>query len=98
MFANLQRLTYLQENLDRPVGYPPDIRKAIYAINTVELLNSIILVDTKKRRVFPADDSVRRGITGGTGSIENMDYVALGLSAGERAFYYRAQVTACAIT
>lgn len=38
--------------------YPNDIRKAIYITNTVESLNSVIHRVIKKRKVFPADDSV----------------------------------------
>ena len=38
--------------------YPNDIRKAIYITNAVESLNSVIHRVIKKRKVFPADDSV----------------------------------------
>lgn len=48
------------ENLNTFFGYPPDIRKAIYTTNAIELLNSVIRAAIKKRKVFPTDDSVRK--------------------------------------
>ncbi|PLY35312.1 IS256 family transposase [Pectobacterium aquaticum] len=50
------------ENLNTFFGYPPDIRKAIYTTNAIESLNSVIRAATKKRKVFPTDDSVRKVI------------------------------------
>ncbi|UEM38678.1 IS256 family transposase [Pectobacterium aquaticum] len=50
------------ENLNTFFGYPPDIRKAIYATNAIESLNSVIRQATKKRKVFPTDDAVRKVI------------------------------------
>ena len=41
---------------------PPDIRKAIYTTNAVESLNSVIRATTKRRKVFPNDDSARKVI------------------------------------
>ncbi|CDF56576.1 TnpA, pseudogene [Salmonella enterica subsp. enterica serovar Bovismorbificans str. 3114] len=49
------------ENLNTLFSYPPDIRK-IYTTNAVESLNSVIRAAIKKRKVFPADDSVRKVI------------------------------------
>lgn len=50
------------ENINTFFGYPPDIRKAIYATNAIESLNSVIRAAIKKRKVFPTDDSVRKVI------------------------------------
>lgn len=43
-------------------SYPPDIRKAIYTTNSNESRNSVILAVSKKCKVFPTDDSVRKVI------------------------------------
>ena len=48
------------ENLNTFFSYPPDIRRAIYTTNAIELLNSVIRAAIKKRKVFPTDDSVRK--------------------------------------
>ena len=40
--------------------YPPQIRKAIYTTHAIESLNSVIRKATKRRKVFPADDSARK--------------------------------------
>ncbi len=45
------------ENLNTLFNYPPDIRKAIYTTNAIESLNSVIRKATKKRKVFPTDNS-----------------------------------------
>jgi len=45
------------ENLNTLFNYPPDIRKAIYTTNAIESLNSVIRKATKKRKVFPTDES-----------------------------------------
>ena len=37
-----------------------DIRKAIYTTNAIESLNSVIRHATKKRKIFPTDDSVKK--------------------------------------
>ncbi|MBB2342502.1 transposase, partial [Escherichia sp. 93.0750] len=37
------------ENINTFFGYPPDIRKAIYATNAIESLNSVIRAAIKKR-------------------------------------------------
>lgn len=50
------------ENLNSFFDYPPDIRKAIYTMNTIESLNSVIRGAIKKRKVFPTDDAVRKVI------------------------------------
>jgi Transposase, Mutator family len=42
--------------------YPPEIRKAIYTTNAVESLNSVIRAATKRRKVFPSEDSARKVI------------------------------------
>ena len=49
-------------NLRTLFEYPPDIRKAIYTTNAVESLNSVIRAATKRRKVFPNDDSARKVI------------------------------------
>jgi len=41
---------------------PPEIRKAIYTTNAIESLNSVIRATTKRREVFPSDDSARKVI------------------------------------
>ena len=48
------------ENLNAFFAYPPDIRKAIYTTNAIESLNSVIRKATRKRKVFPTDDSARK--------------------------------------
>lgn len=50
------------ENLNTLFNYPPDIRKAIYTTNAIESLNSVIRKATKKRKLFPTDDSARKVI------------------------------------
>ena len=47
-------------NLNTFFSYPVDIRKAIYMTNAIESLNSVIRHATKKRKIFPTDDSVRK--------------------------------------
>lgn len=47
-------------NLRTIFEYPPEIRKAIYTTNAVESLNSVIRAATKRRKVFPTDDSARK--------------------------------------
>jgi putative transposase len=49
-------------NLRTLFEYPPDFRKAIYTTNAVESLNSVIRAATKRRKVFPNDDSKRKVI------------------------------------
>ena len=44
-------------NLITIFDYPPEIRKAIYTTNAIESLNSVIRKATKKRKLFPTDDS-----------------------------------------
>ena len=46
------------ESINTLFNYPEDIRKAIYTINAIESLNSVIRKVTKKRKLFPTDDSV----------------------------------------
>ncbi len=50
------------ENLNTLFKYPADIRKAIYTTNAIEPLNSVIHKTTKKRKVFPTDDSAKKVI------------------------------------
>jgi transposase-like protein len=51
-----------------------DIRKAIYTTNAIESLNSVIRHATKKRKIFPTDDSVKKGgIFSNYGSKQKMD-------------------------
>jgi len=44
-------------NLATLFVYPPEIRKAIYTTNAIESLNSVIRKATRKRKVFPTDQS-----------------------------------------
>jgi putative transposase len=44
-------------NLSLIFDYPEEIRKAIYTTNAIESLNSVIRKATKKRKVFPTDES-----------------------------------------
>lgn len=44
-------------NLITLFDYPEDIRKAIYTTNAIESLNSVIRKATRKRKIFPHDDS-----------------------------------------
>lgn len=44
-------------NLRTLFDYPPEIRKAIYTTNAIESLNSVIRSATKRRKLFPSDES-----------------------------------------
>ena len=44
-------------NLRTIFDFPEEIRKAIYTTNAVESLNSVIRKATKKRKIFPTDES-----------------------------------------
>ena len=44
-------------NLITLFDYPGEIRKAIYITNAIESLNSVIRHTTRKRKIFPHDDS-----------------------------------------
>ena len=48
------------ENLNTLFNYPADIRKAIYTANAIESLNSVIRKATKKRKVFPTEESAKK--------------------------------------
>lgn len=48
------------ENLNTLFAYHEDIRKAIYTTNAIESLNSVIRKATKKRKVFPTEDSAKK--------------------------------------
>ena len=48
------------ENLNTLFQYPEDIRKAIYTKNAIESLNSVIRKATKKRKVFPTEESAKK--------------------------------------
>lgn len=50
------------QNLNTLFAYSADIRKAIYKTNAIESLNSVIRQATRKRKLFPVDDSVRNVI------------------------------------
>lgn len=50
------------QNLNTLFNYPQDIRKAIYTTNAIESLNSVIRRATKKRKLFPTDDSAKKVI------------------------------------
>lgn len=44
-------------NLRTLFDYPPEIRKAIYTTNAIESLNSVICSATKRRKLFPNEES-----------------------------------------
>ncbi|VAW60100.1 Mobile element protein, partial [hydrothermal vent metagenome] len=48
------------QNLNTLFSYPPDIRKAIYTTNAIESLNSVVRKATKKRKLFPSDNSAKK--------------------------------------
>ena len=48
------------DNLNTLFVYPHDIRKVIYTTNAIESLNSVIRKATKKRKLFPTDDSAKK--------------------------------------
>ena len=50
------------EHLITLFDYPADIRKAIYTTNAIESLNSVIRKTTKKRKIFPHDESAMKVI------------------------------------
>ena len=50
------------QNLNTLFVYPHDIRKAIYTTNAIESLNSVIRKATRKRKLFPTDDSAKKVI------------------------------------
>ena len=50
------------QNLNTLFNYPEDIRMAIYTTNAIESLNSVIRKATKKRKLFPTDDSAKKVI------------------------------------
>lgn len=49
-------------NLRTLFEYPPEIRRAIYTTNAIESLNSVIRAATKRRKLFPNDDSAMKVI------------------------------------
>lgn len=49
-------------NLRTIFDYPAEIRQAIYTTNAIESLNSVIRKATKKRKVFPSDESALKVI------------------------------------
>lgn len=50
------------QNLDTLFSHPENIRKAIYITNLIESLNRVIRKVTKKRKIFPADESATKVI------------------------------------
>jgi transposase-like protein len=48
------------DNLITLFDYPPAIRKVIYTTNAIESLNSVIRKATKRRKLFPNDDSAMK--------------------------------------
>lgn len=48
------------EHINTLFDYPEDIRKAIYTTNAIESLNSVLRKVTKKRKLFPTDDAVKK--------------------------------------
>jgi len=48
------------DNLITLFEYPPEIRKAIYTTNAIESLNSVIRKATKRRKLFPSDESAMK--------------------------------------
>ncbi len=49
-------------NLRTLFDYPPEICKAIYTTNAIESLNSVIRSSTKRRKLFPNDESALKVI------------------------------------
>ena len=49
-------------NLRTIFDYPEEIRKAIYTTNAIESLNSVIRKATRKRKIFPTDESALKVI------------------------------------
>jgi putative transposase len=49
-------------NLRTIFDFPDEIRKAIYTTNAIESLNSVIRKATKKRKIFPTDESALKVI------------------------------------
>jgi transposase-like protein len=49
-------------NLRTLFEYPPEIRRAIYTTNAIESLNSVIRAATKRRKLFPNDESAMKVI------------------------------------
>ena len=47
-------------NLRTIFDYPPEIRKAIYTTNAIESLNSVIRSATKRRKLFPNENSAMK--------------------------------------
>lgn len=47
-------------NLITLFSYPKEIRRAIYTTNAIESLNSVIRSATRKRKIFPNDDSAMK--------------------------------------
>jgi transposase-like protein len=47
-------------NLRTIFDYPPEIRKAIYTTNAIESLNSVIRSATKRRKLFPNQNSAMK--------------------------------------
>lgn len=47
-------------NLVAIFDYPPPIRKAIYTTNAIESLNSVLRKATRKRKVFPSEQSAMK--------------------------------------
>jgi transposase-like protein len=47
-------------NLITLFDYPPEIRKVIYTTNAIESLNSVIRKATKRRKLFPTDESAMK--------------------------------------
>lgn len=50
------------QNLRTIFDFPEEIRKAIYTTNAIESLNSVIRKATKKRKIFPTDESALKVI------------------------------------
>ncbi len=48
------------DNLRTLFEYPPEIRKVIYTTNAIESLNSVIRKATKRRKLFPSDESAMK--------------------------------------
>ena len=49
-------------NLRTLFEYPPEIRKAIFTTNAIESLNSVIRSATKRRKLFPNNESALKVI------------------------------------
>lgn len=76
------------ENLNTLYNYPADIRKVIYTTNAIESLNSVIRKAIKKRKLFPSDDSAKKGdLFSDSKCVKKVDYANQRLETRAESFY-----------